>query len=168
MKTRNRTQAAFPQPDSSWSRKTSLMIVIRIQIQITKKKTSKATRRASPMLMSANGKVNPFGGGGHRQPTSADDDLAVHEGVVLAVVAERPLLREANRDAVAGLDVTGVECARLGRGVGRARGVGENDPRALGDIERVRVEFEVTDADRPCSAGAGAGSRGRRGLAGDQ
>ena len=39
-----------------------MRIVIRIQIQITKKKISKATRRSSPKLMSANGnKVIPFG-----------------------------------------------------------------------------------------------------------
>jgi hypothetical protein len=38
------------------------MIVIRIQIQITKKKISKVTRRSSPREMSANGnKVLPFG-----------------------------------------------------------------------------------------------------------
>src|ERR1700750_2078903 len=55
MKTRKRTQAAFPQPESSWSRKRSLRIVIRIQIQITKKKISRATRRISPKLMSASG-----------------------------------------------------------------------------------------------------------------
>src|SRR6478609_9410593 len=60
MKTRNRTQAAFTQPEVSWSRKRSVRIVIRIQIQITKKKTSKAMRRASPMLMSANGKAASF------------------------------------------------------------------------------------------------------------
>jgi hypothetical protein len=35
-------------------------MVIRIQIQITKKKTSKAMRRASPKLMSANGTARPF------------------------------------------------------------------------------------------------------------
>ena len=55
MKTRNSTQAAFAQPESAWSRKRSVRIVIRIQIQMTKKKTSKATRSASPKLMSANG-----------------------------------------------------------------------------------------------------------------
>ena len=60
MKTRNRTQAAFAQPESSWSRKRSERIVIRIQIQITKKKTSKATRSASPKLMSARNKAASF------------------------------------------------------------------------------------------------------------
>ena len=62
MKTRKRTQAAFAQPEISWSRKRSLRIVIRIQIQITKKKTSKATRSASPNSMSAKNKAGPFGG----------------------------------------------------------------------------------------------------------
>ncbi len=65
MKTRKSTQAAFAQPESSWSRKRSLRIVIRIQIQITKKNTSSAMRRSSPKLMSAIGsgnKVVPFVG----------------------------------------------------------------------------------------------------------
>src|SRR3954469_8069628 len=53
MKRRKRTQAAFAHPDSSWSRKRSERIVIRIQIQMTKKKISNATRRISPKLMSA-------------------------------------------------------------------------------------------------------------------
>src|SRR4249920_4107525 len=61
MKTRKSTHAAFAQPDSSWSRKRSERIVIRIQIQITKKKISKARSRASPRLMSASGKGCPFG-----------------------------------------------------------------------------------------------------------
>src|SRR5207342_3121226 len=60
MKTRNSTHAAFAQPDSSWSRKRSERIVIRIQIQITKKKISKARSRASPRLMSASGKGVSF------------------------------------------------------------------------------------------------------------
>ena len=38
MKTRKNTQTALAQPESSWSRKRSERIVIRIQIQITKKK----------------------------------------------------------------------------------------------------------------------------------
>src|SRR3954454_20309785 len=108
MKTRNRTQAAFAQPESSWSRKRSLRIVIRIQIQMTKKKTSNATRSASPTLMSARGKAASFrswkqfaakrraymfrtlcAGPAQRIRNfpacrSADDDLAVHEGVNFA------------------------------------------------------------------------------------
>src|ERR1700704_6688743 len=60
MKTKNRTQTAFAQPDVSWSRKRSLRIVIRIQIQITKKKISSTTRRNSPKLTSASGKVGSF------------------------------------------------------------------------------------------------------------
>src|SRR6476646_3334398 len=183
MKTRKSTQAAFTHPDVSWSRKRSVRIVIRIQIQMTKKKTSKATRSASPMLMSANGKAASFrletiwrpnaaltssaryalalpGASVIFRPgRSADDDLAVHEGVDFAVVAERPLLREANRDAVTGLDVTGVEVTRVGCGVGGAGVVGEDHLRALGDVERAGMEFEVADAHglRP----AGAGARGR-------
>ena len=47
-----------------------------------------------------------------------DDDLAVHEGVDLAVVGEGPLLVEADRDRLAGLDVAGVEAAPAGRRVG--------------------------------------------------
>src|SRR3954454_12999223 len=60
MKTRKRTQAAFAQPEVSWSRKRSMRMVIRIRIQITKKNTSKATSSASPMLISANGKAASF------------------------------------------------------------------------------------------------------------
>src|ERR1044072_913698 len=55
MKTRKSTHAAFAHPDMEWSRKRSVRIVIRIQIQMTKKKTSKAISSASPKLMSANG-----------------------------------------------------------------------------------------------------------------
>src|ERR1700709_107550 len=133
MKTRNSTQAAFPQPDSSWSRKRSLMIVIRIQIQITKKKTSKATRRASPTLMSANGKVNPFADGWDAsQPTSADDDLAVHEGVNFAVVAECPLVFEAHGERFAWSDAAAVEGARVRRGVRNGRRIREDTLGALG------------------------------------
>jgi hypothetical protein len=47
MKTRKRIQIAFFTPDSSWSRKRSPMIVIRIQIQITKKKIARVVTRAS-------------------------------------------------------------------------------------------------------------------------
>src|SRR5215204_880730 len=56
MKTRNSTHAALAQPEISWSRNRSVRMVIRIQIQITKKKISKASRRASPRLISARGK----------------------------------------------------------------------------------------------------------------
>ena len=55
MKTRKRTQTAFAQPDISWSRKRSVMIVMRIQIQITKKKISSDERSSSPKLTSASG-----------------------------------------------------------------------------------------------------------------
>src|ERR1700761_5637761 len=55
MKTRKRSQTAFPQPDISWSRKRSVTIVKRIQIQATKRKISKTTSRSSPKVMSARG-----------------------------------------------------------------------------------------------------------------
>src|SRR5436305_6201902 len=192
MKTRKSTQAALTQPDVSWSRKRSVRIVIRIQIQMTKKKTSNATRSASPMLMSANGKAASFRSETVWRPNAAltcsaryalplpstsvifrpgrlaDDDLAVHKGVDFAVVAERPLLCKANRDAVTGLDVTGVEGPCVGRGVRRAGGVGEDDLRALGDIQCVRVKFEVADAHGPRPASAGTGNRGGCRPGGDQ
>src|ERR1051326_8184881 len=60
MKTRKSTQAAFAQPDNSWSRKRSVRIVIRIQIQTTKKKISRASSSASPRLMSARNKAASF------------------------------------------------------------------------------------------------------------
>src|SRR6476469_5172841 len=161
MKTRKSTQAAFTQPEVSWSRKRSLRIVIRIQIQITKKKTSKTTRRASPKLMSANGKVNPFADGWDaRQLTSADDDLAVHEGMDPAVIGERPLLPEANRGRLAALDATGVEGPLVGRRVGGAGGVGENHPRPHVDSQGLGGEFEVVDRDRPRAAGQGRSGTG--------
>src|SRR4051794_19424271 len=77
--------------------------------------------------------------------TSADDDLAVHEGVDLAVVAEGALLLEADRDRVAGLDPVGVESAVLGGRVGHLRRVGEDDLGAAGDVQRLRMELEVVD-----------------------
>src|SRR6188472_3802078 len=112
MKTRKRTQAAFAHPEVSWSRKRSLRIVIRIQIQITKKKTSKATRSASPNSMSAKNKAGPFGDLARRAagdraaptlPQSADDDLAEHFRVDRAVVAIRALGAEPDGDRLAGL-----------------------------------------------------------------
>src|ERR1700753_1825688 len=60
MKTRKRIHAAFAHPDISWSRKRSVMIVKRIQIQITKRKISTTTRSSSPKLMSARGTLLPF------------------------------------------------------------------------------------------------------------
>src|SRR6185295_19705279 len=97
MKTKNRTQAAFAQPEVSWSRKRSVRIVIRIQIQITKKKTSNAMRRASPMLMSANGKAASFqlidqSGGQNAAPTcSAGYALYLpNASVISAIRARRP------------------------------------------------------------------------------
>jgi hypothetical protein len=86
-------------------------------------------------------------------PGSADDDLAVHEGVDFAVVAECPLLFEAHRERVAGLDLATVEGTFVGGGVSGARGVGEDDPRPLGNFQRGRMELEVVDIDRLRPAG---------------
>jgi hypothetical protein len=54
-KMRKNTQAAFFQPEVSWSRKRSLMIVIRIQMKITRKKIERTVRSAWPSVYSAIG-----------------------------------------------------------------------------------------------------------------
>src|SRR6266516_13785 len=175
MTTRNSTQAAFAQPESSWSRKRSLRIVIRIQIQTTKKKISRARRSASHRSMSASSMTTScrFSRRPVRPPSayaiSADDDLAVHEGMDLAVVAEGPPLFEAHGGRVARLDAAGVEDPPVGRGMRDARRVGEDDPGALRDLQRAGVELEVVDDDRLGTArGRGAGRRGGRPGAGEE
>src|SRR6188472_3816989 len=165
MKTRKRTQAAFAHPEISWSRNRSLRIVIRIQIQITKKKTSKATRSASPNSMSAKNTAGPFGRFGERAvegprpcaPTlpqrcraghSADDDLPEHVFVKGAVVAVGAPRAEPDRNRLARLDLAGREAAALRRRVLDLVEVDPHDPVARVDVYRPGLVLEVLDVDR--------------------
>src|SRR5262245_52114844 len=94
------THTAFHQPEISWSRKRSVRIVIRIQIQITKKKISRASSSASPRLTSANGSTNnPFDGcrGEAILNAASEEDRGDRRGEVEAGDAG------AHRDAEAGV-----------------------------------------------------------------
>ena len=52
--------SAFAGPETSWSRNRSVRIVIRIQIQITKKNTERTVSNASPRPKSAISTVDPL------------------------------------------------------------------------------------------------------------